>query len=163
MKRQCSALLIALTLFSTLSFAGESKPLNRPPIEVVKDYFRYLDEGNIEALLALFDDTIEWHQPGANKLSKTYQGKEELGQLFQNFHSISQGTFKIEKVDMPLMSNGEYIVANLEFSGYRCGYVDISMKMKGTDLIRVVDGKIVEVRLFSEKPEEEDRFWGKDY
>jgi len=35
------------------------------------------------------------------------------------------------------------------------------MDQPGIDLLRIVDGKIVEVWLFSSDPEQEDAFWGK--
>jgi hypothetical protein len=44
------------------------------------------------------------------------------------------------------------------FAGRREG---ARMDQPGIDLLRIVDGKIVEVWLFSSDPEQEDAFWGK--
>lgn len=68
-----------------------------------------------------------------------------------------QGTFVIDTVHA-LMGNGDTVAANIHFAGRRD---DASMSMDGVDVLRVADGKIVEVRLFSADQTAEDAFWGK--
>ena len=36
----------------------------------------------------------------------------------------------------------------------------LTLQQAGVDLLHIVDGKIVEVRLFSSNPAQEDAFWG---
>ncbi|MFD3745484.1 nuclear transport factor 2 family protein [Nocardia sp. NPDC058633] len=69
----------------------------------------------------------------------------------------SQGSFAIDTVHT-LMSNGDLVAATLHFSGRRD---DTAMAMDGVDLLRVIDGKIVEMWLFSTDPAAEDAFWGR--
>jgi hypothetical protein len=54
------------------------------------------------------------------------------------------------------MVNGELVAARCA-SGRRAG---VSMDMTGVDLLTIRNGKIAEVRLFSEDGPAEDRFWG---
>jgi predicted SnoaL-like aldol condensation-catalyzing enzyme len=68
----------------------------------------------------------------------------------------SQGTFAIDKVHT-LMGNGDLVTATIHFTGRRG---DTSMSMDGVDLLRVQNGKITEMWLFSADPAAEDAFWG---
>ena len=55
------------------------------------------------------------------------------------------------------LANGNLVAIEIEFSGQREG---AKVDQPGIDLLRVADGKIVEVWLFSSDPEQEDAFWG---
>src|ERR1700744_2976539 len=48
-------------------------------IELVKKGYEPSSAGDVEAVMSLFDDNIEWVQPGDSAISGTYQGKAELG------------------------------------------------------------------------------------
>ncbi len=123
--------------------------------EVVQTYFDSLAKGNLDLLGQLFADDVIWHQPGQGSLSKTYHGKQELFALFGQFMNISQGTFKIDDVKS-IMTNGDLVTATLHFSATKAGKC---ISMDGVDLMRVQDGKIKEVWLFSGDQEAEDAFW----
>ena len=49
-------------------------------IEQVKKGFEAFTAGDGETLMSLWDDNIEWVQPGDSAISGTYHGKGELGQ-----------------------------------------------------------------------------------
>jgi len=123
--------------------------------EVVEAYFNCLAKGDLDHLAQLMSDEIIWHQPGKSELSKTYHGKQELFGLFGQFMNISQGSFKIDSVKS-IMSNGDLVTADLHFSAIRPGK---SMAMQGVDLMKIQNGKIKEVWLFSGDQDEEDAFW----
>lgn len=123
--------------------------------EVVQTYFDSLASGNLDRLGQLFSDDVIWHQPGQGELSKTYQGKQELFALFGQFMSISQGSFKIDGVKS-IMVNGDLVTATLRFSASKPGK---KITMDGVDLMKIEDGKIKEVWLFSGDQEAEDAFW----
>lgn len=132
---------------------------NNAPVEIVRQYFSNLKSGNFSALMDLFDDEVVWHQPGSNILSGTYQGKEAIIALFKNFMEISNQTFRIDEVSA-IMANGDLVVANVRFSAHLCTYIEAGISMGGVDLMKVIDGKIKEVYLFSEDQEAEDSYWG---
>jgi uncharacterized protein len=48
-------------------------------IEVVKKGYDAFSKGDIETVLSVYDDKIEWVQPGDSDISGTYRGKRELG------------------------------------------------------------------------------------
>ncbi|BBX22042.1 hypothetical protein MTER_14530 [Mycolicibacter terrae] len=50
-------------------------------IELVRRGYQAFASGDTEALMALFDDDIEWVQPGDSAVSGTYRGKAELGEF----------------------------------------------------------------------------------
>lgn len=155
MKKLALALILAFSAFKPVLAAETVKS----PKEVVQAYFQYLHEGKIPELLSLLADDIVWHQPGNSVVSGKYEGKEAVGKLFVQFDVISGGTFKIDNV-FEIMSNGELVSATLEFSARQCRYFDYTISMRGVDLMRVVDGKIKEVTLFSADQAKEDDFWG---
>jgi ketosteroid isomerase-like protein len=47
-------------------------------IELVRSGYQAFAGGDTEALMALFDDDIEWVQPGDSVVSGIYRGKAEL-------------------------------------------------------------------------------------
>ena len=123
---------------------------------VVETYFSSLAKGDLNTLGSLFADDVIWHQPGQGKLSKTYSGKQELFGLFGQFMEISHGTFKIDSVDN-IMANGSFVAATLRFSAKKSSGQSIAMS--GVDVMKVENGKIKEVHLFSADQAVEDAFW----
>jgi uncharacterized protein len=49
-------------------------------IEVIKRGYEAFGTGDVETLMNLFDDNVEWVQPGESAISGTYHGKGELGE-----------------------------------------------------------------------------------
>ena len=52
-------------------------------IELIKKGYEAFAAGDIDTVMNLFDDNIEWVQPGDSAISGTYHGKRELGELRQ--------------------------------------------------------------------------------
>ena len=125
-------------------------------INTVQKYFDSLQKGDLETLGSLFADDVIWHQPGHAKLSKTYFGKQEVFSLFGKFMEISQGSFRIDSVQN-LMANHNLVTATLHFSAKKSNGDSISMP--GVDLMKIENGKIKEVYLFSANQSAEDAFW----
>ena len=124
-------------------------------IEVVNKYFGSLANGDLATLGSLLAEDIVWHQPGQGKLSKTYRGKQEVFGLFGQFMEISQGSFRIDSVKA-IMANENLVTAILHFSAQK---PNASISMDGVDLMKIEDGKIKEVWLFSGDQAAEDNFW----
>jgi len=49
-------------------------------VEVIKRGYEAFAAGDVETLMSLFDDNIEWIQPGESAISGTYHGKGALGE-----------------------------------------------------------------------------------
>jgi ketosteroid isomerase-like protein len=52
-------------------------------IELVKKGYEAFGRGDLDAVLDLYDDNIEWTQPGHSAISGTYHGKGEIGELLR--------------------------------------------------------------------------------
>ena len=50
-------------------------------IELIKKGYEAFNAGDGDTVMSLFDDNIEWIQPGDSAISGTYRGKQELAQL----------------------------------------------------------------------------------
>ena len=125
-------------------------------IELVRSYFDAIAKGDFETVGKIFADDIVWHQPGNGSLSGTHRGKEAVYALLGRFMERSGGSFRIDSVG-PLMSQGDRVATPLHFSAEKPG---ASMTMSGVDVLRIEDGRICEVWLFSEDQAAEDAFWG---
>ncbi|MCP2635401.1 nuclear transport factor 2 family protein [Microbacterium sp. HD4P20] len=127
------------------------------PASVAATYFDALASGDIPTVMAQFDDSVIWHQPGANQFSGVHRGIRGVGALLSGMMTASEGSFQLA-ASGPSMVNGELVAVPVRFTGSRS---DAAMDMAGIDLLTVRDGKIVEVHLFSEDGASEDTFWGR--
>ena len=129
---------------------------DQSPAVVAAKYFDALAQGEVPTAMALLAPDVVWHQPGANQFSGDHVGGDGVGKLLGGMMEASQGTFQL-RVDGAVMINGDLVAVPVRFSGQRDG---AAMDMRGVDLLTVRDGKIIEVRLFSEDGAAEDAFWG---
>ena len=125
-------------------------------IDIARTYFQAVQTGDMAALGGLLDADIVWHQPGANRFSGEHKGQGAVFQMLGSMMEASQGTFAIDKIHT-LMGNGDLVTATIHFTGRHGG---ASMSMDGVDLLRIENGKITEMWLFSADPAAEDAFWG---
>jgi hypothetical protein len=51
-------------------------------IELIKKGYKAFNAGDGDTVMSLFDDNIEWIQPGDSAISGTYRGKQEVTGLF---------------------------------------------------------------------------------
>lgn len=125
-------------------------------IDIAKAYISAVQTGDQATLGNLISPDVVWHQPGNNQFSGAHQGMGVVGAMLGKMMEVSKGTFAISRADH-YMANGDWVAITLEFIGQANG---VQMKQPGVDLIRIEGGKIVEVRLFSSDPAQEDAFWG---
>lgn len=123
---------------------------------IAERYFQALTSGDFPAALELLSPQVVWYQPGANRFSGRYQGKKEVAAMLTAMAEASEGSLRISLTG-PLMVNGDHVAAPVRFSAERQG---ARMDMPGIDLVRVCEGLIAEVRLFSADGTAEDRFLG---
>ncbi|MEU6917596.1 nuclear transport factor 2 family protein [Streptomyces olindensis] len=126
-------------------------------IDIARTYFQAVQTGDMATLGELLDEAIVWHQPGANQFSGEHKGQGAVFQMLGGMMEASQGTFAIDKIHS-LMGNGDLVAATIHFTGRRG---DMSMAMDGVDLLRLQNGKITEMWLFSGDQNAEDAFWGR--
>ncbi|GGM71598.1 ketosteroid isomerase [Lentzea pudingi] len=127
------------------------------PLAVATTYFEALESGDFATVAAQFAEDVVWHQPGDNRFSGAHRGGDAVGAMIGGMMSVSEGTFSLKR-DAPLMVNGELVAASVRWTAKRSG---AEMDGTGVDLMRVVDGEVTEVWLFTADPAEEDAFWGR--
>lgn len=123
--------------------------------EVVEAYSIALSKGDIPTAFSHFSTNVKWHQPGNNKFSGTQTGLKAIGKMLSEMMGATQGTLVIKPAGA-MMVNGNFVSCPVRFSAKNG---DKSVEMDGNDLYEVVDGKIVNVWLFSEDQVAEDLFW----
>jgi ketosteroid isomerase-like protein len=127
------------------------------PIDAAKRYIHAVQTGDQAGLGRLISPEVVWHQPGRNRFSGTHHGVQDVVEMLGGMMAISRGSFRIVRANR-YMENGGWVAIELEFAAERDG---MNMAQPGVDLLRVDDGRIVEVRLFSSDPDAEDAFWGR--
>lgn len=123
--------------------------------EVVEAYSIALSQGDIPTAFSHFSPDAKWHQPGSHKYAGTKTGLEAIGKMLGDMMGATQGSLVIKPIGA-MMVNGNLVSFPVHFSG-KIG--EKIVDMNGVDLFEVVDGKIVQVWLFSEDQQVEDEFW----
>ena len=123
--------------------------------EVVTGYSIALSQGDIPTAFSYFSPNAKWHQPGNHQYAGTKTGLEAIGKMLGEMMSATQGSLVIEPAGA-MMVNGNLVSFPVHFSG-KIG--DKTVDMNGNDLFEVINGKIVQVWLFSEDQAAEDLFW----
>ena len=123
--------------------------------EVVEAYSTALSKGDIPTAFSHFSPDAKWHQPGNHQFAGTKTGLDAIGKMLGDMMGATQGSLVINPTGA-LMSNGNLVSFPIRFSGKNG---DKTIDMNGIDLFEVVNGKIVQVWLFSEDQTAEDLFW----
>lgn len=126
------------------------------PEQIVRTYFGALEARDFATVAAALADDVVWHQPGANRFSGVQRGAAAVGAMIGAMTEISEGSLALT-VTAPLMVNGDTVAAQIHFSASRDG---ATLDQDGVDVLKVTDGKISEVWLFSADQPAEDAFWG---
>jgi uncharacterized protein len=124
-------------------------------IKILQTYVNSLSKGDMETVGKLLADDVIWHQPGGSHLSGLHTGKQKLFEHLGKFMQLSDNTFRVSKVGS-VMANDDMVSATLHFMAER---QDRTLSMDGVDVMRIADGTIKEVWLFSSDQAAEDAFW----
>ena len=107
-------------------------------IELVKKGYEAFSAGDVDTVMSLFDDNIEWVQPGDSAISGTYHGKAELGEYLSRLAEKSV-TVKLNR----LLADGDTVVALTEVTvGDERG--------ADADVFTLRDGKTVRVQVHTD-------------
>ena len=106
--------------------------------ELVKKGYEAFSAGDIDTVMGLFDDNIEWVQPGDSAISGTYHGKGELlgyiGRLAEKSVTVTLNR---------LIADGDTVVALTEVAvGDERG--------QDADVFTLRDGKTVRVQVHTD-------------
>lgn len=107
-------------------------------IELVKKGYEAFSAGDVDTVMSLFDDNIEWVQPGDSAISGIYHGKAELGEYFSRLAEKSV-TVKLNR----LLADGDTVVALTEVTvGDERG--------QDADVFTLRDGKTIRVQVHTD-------------
>jgi uncharacterized protein len=128
---------------------------DHPNAELFRRGYTAFQQGDMDAIRALFDADIVWHQPGHHHLSGDYRGidavLDEFGKTFQE----TNGTYKVEIHD--ILANDTHAVALASNSGERDGK---HLSDRYTHVAHIEGGRLKESWIFSENQDKVDEFWG---
>jgi uncharacterized protein len=107
-------------------------------IDVIKRGYEAFSAGDVETVMSLFDDDIEWVQPGESAISGTYRGKAEVMEYLGRLAEKSV-TVKVNR----LLADGDLVVALTDITlGDESG--------SDADVFTVRDGKTVRAQIHSD-------------
>ncbi len=120
--------------------------MSQENLDRIRDGWDAFNQTHLASVEGMHPD-IEWHTRADLADSDTYRGYEGIAKL----NSDWVGTFDNPRVDIEeLIDAGDRVIAVLRFSGRIRGSGQ-QVSMLETHLIRVLDGKIIEVHEFSTK------------
>jgi ketosteroid isomerase-like protein len=107
-------------------------------IDLVTRGYEAFTRGDMDTVMALFDDNIEWVQPGNSTISGTYHGKGELGQYLARL-AEKNVSVKLNR----LLADGDTVVALTEVA---VG----DEKGSDADVFTIRDGKTARVQVHTD-------------
>jgi ketosteroid isomerase-like protein len=122
--------------------------------ELVRDAYNAFAKGDMETIDRLFDENIVFVIPGRSPIAGEYRSKKSVLELFGQLGERSGGTFTVEV--RSVLGDGELVLALIPERGERNGK---KLNQDSVDVIRVVDGKLVELRHMTSDQHAEDEFW----
>jgi ketosteroid isomerase-like protein len=123
-------------------------------VELVRKGYDAFSRGDVPGVLALFADDILWHVPGRGPISRDYRGPTDVLGFFQQFMSLSGGTFRIQVDDV--LAKGDKVVVLCTESAQRAGQAWSSPQVHVWTL---KDGRLTRFWQFQGDQQTEDEFW----
>ena len=128
---------------------------DHPNAELFRRGYTAFQNGDLDAVRALFAADIKWHTPGGGKFSGTRNGVDDTIGLFLQQFEESGGTFKVELHD--IVANDEHAVALATWSAQKDGR---SVSSNYTHVAHISGDRMTESWIFDEDPSKADDFWG---
>ena len=130
--------------------------LTAEDVAVVRRLYTAVAAGDLTAVGECFDENAVWHLPGTNALSGTHRGWPAIrDDLLARQRPLSGGTFRAQLLDLAV--GDRYIVAIVHATAERAGH---RLDQTVCQLMRVQQGKIIEVRGHYADEAALNAFWG---
>jgi ketosteroid isomerase-like protein len=124
------------------------------PADVVRRAHDAFATGDVDAVMRLCADEITFHIPGTSPLAGEWAGRERVLEFFAKAAELSEGTLALSPDEV--LADGERVVVLTRVHARRKGR---SETFTNVHAMRVVDGKITELREYMGDERREDRFW----
>lgn len=150
-------LMLFFATISTMATAQKTE-LTIAPEHVVREFLFAVQQGDHEKLKTLLHPNVQWEQPGNNRLSGTKKSMAEVFEMGRIMGEWSEKTVKLAAIRQCGV-NGNTVAVQLRWTAAQpTGNV---LDVSNIDIYTVENGKITQVKIFSENILQEDRFWGK--
>jgi uncharacterized protein len=107
-------------------------------IELVKKGYEAFTAGDVETVMSLLDDNIEWIQPGESAVSGTYHGKREIGEYMSRLAEKST-TVNPRR----FLADGDTVVVLSETTAG-------NETSQDADVFTIRDGKLVRAQVYGD-------------
>jgi uncharacterized protein len=123
-----------------------------PNVTLVKQGFEAFDRRDFDWIMQHFAEDIVWHVGGTSKLAGSYQGMQEISELFARQEKVL-GDAQLDAHD--IVGNDEHVI--VIGSGVAPDPDGGTAEWKWANVFHVKDGKVTEVWGLSEDPTAIDR------
>jgi ketosteroid isomerase-like protein len=120
--------------------------------DMLRAIYEAFAKGDVQTVMSLLTDDVEYHISGRSPVSGTYKGKDEVLGWLGKLMELSGGTFQIEVQD--ILANDKHGVALTIKRGQRAGK---TLGIRSVHVWDIRDGKFTGVRGYNE--EAWDEFW----
>jgi ketosteroid isomerase-like protein len=127
---------------------------DHPNLHLMSRTLEAFRTGDAETLSQVFSPDVVWRVPGRSALAQDYRGQAEVFGFFGRLMDLTQGTFRVESIDMLANDEGGVFVDRIgaERNGKR---LDVELLLR----VRIQDGRIVEGVDHFHQEHEWDAFW----
>ncbi|MGH3536800.1 MAG: nuclear transport factor 2 family protein [Pseudonocardiaceae bacterium] len=115
-------------------------------IAFVGSAYEAFAKGDVETVMSLLTDDIEYYVSGRSPVSGTYKGKDEVLGLFGKMMELSGGTFQVEVQD--ILANDKHGVALTIKRGQRASK---TLESRSVHVWDIRDGKCTRFRAYNEE------------
>lgn len=126
-----------------------------PDAELARRAYEAFAQGDMQTMDGLMADDIQWHIPGDNVVSGSYDGKQQVFGFFQQLAERSGGTFALDVHD--IVANDDHTVALVKAQGEHDGR---QIDDNAVHVIHFEGARIASFWSFSWDQRAVDEFWG---
>ncbi len=126
-----------------------------PNEELLRTGYAAFAAGDLETVQALFSSEISWHNSGANALSGSYRGHEQVMTMFGRIMEVTGGTFRLDIHD--ILANDTHGVVLVTAHATRDGQ---EVSVREANVWHLADGQATEFWDFAEDTAGLDRLFG---
>lgn len=121
--------------------------------ELLRRGYEAFAQGDMETIDSMFADDITWHSPGNNPISGSYEGKQQVFEMFGRLREMTD-SFSQELHDV--LANDDHAVALVKTRAERDGK---QLESSAAHVYHVEDGKVVSFWNHTLDQEAVDRFF----
>ena len=123
-------------------------------VDVVRRLYEALAERDLEAAGACFATEAVWILPGSSSVAGTHRGWAAIRDIFAKLGPLSGGTFSARLLDVCV--GDHHVVAVQHATAEHDGR---TLDVTGCQLMRIQDGRIIEIRGHYSDQRALDDFW----